>query len=101
MLKATYTSLALTDIRAVSVYLAEESPDSARRFQLALRDTIGWLKQFPEMGSKYPHPESENLRVKLVTGFSNYVVFYKASGEELTVIRVLHGSRDMPEVKFE
>jgi plasmid stabilization system protein ParE len=50
------------------------------------------------MAAAYPHPDHLELRAKLVTGFTKYVVFYSVRDDGVYIVRVLHGARDIPRV---
>ncbi|MEM1013786.1 MAG: type II toxin-antitoxin system RelE/ParE family toxin, partial [Planctomycetota bacterium] len=38
------------------------------------------------------------LRRRIITGFKNYLLFYRFDDETVTVTRILHGSRDLRRV---
>jgi plasmid stabilization system protein ParE len=47
------------------------------------------IAMYPEVGERYYHPKGE---FRIVTE-SPYVIFYKLAGEEIDIVRVLHGAR--------
>ena len=42
----------------------------------------------------YTNPEYADMRIWQVSGFSNYLIFYRVNETDLTVVRILHGARD-------
>jgi toxin ParE1/3/4 len=63
----------------------------ATRLVNKIKDDMAPYCQFPRSG-----PARDQLAKGLRAGFSgNYVVYYRPAETELTVIRILHGARDM------
>ena len=98
MARAHYSPTACEDIDGIAAYIATDNPTAARRFLLAVEDTVKHLLVFPGLGALYPHPSHPNLRAKLVNGFKSYIIFYTVSDDGILVVRVLHGARDIPRV---
>ena len=50
----------------------------------------------PELGSPRAFQQTRlaGIRMWLVTGFRNYLLFYRVVGDELQVLRVLHAAQD-------
>jgi plasmid stabilization system protein ParE len=56
----------------------------------AIKAGFAPLREFPELGAA-----CEQLRAGLrAIPYRGYVIYYTASDNELTIIRVLHGARD-------
>ena len=83
---------AQADLRQIHAYVAADSPENARRFLAALRDTIFKLGDFPFAA---PVPRDERLKKKgyRFVPHGEYLVFYKVNRNSVTVYRVLHGKR--------
>jgi plasmid stabilization system protein ParE len=47
------------------------------------------VAEFPESGERYQHPQGELRRVIV----SPYLIFFRLSGHEIDIVRILHGSR--------
>lgn len=90
---------AVEDVEAITEHLADASGsvETAMRFFAAVRETAANLGEAPERWAKSRHaaPEDETLRQRAVRGFPNYLVFYRFDGKQVTVLRVLHGARDL------
>ena len=87
------TPLAERDIESIGDYIAKDNPGRALSFVRELFDQCKTIAG---------NPLSYRLRPELEEGlrscaYGNYVIFFSASKEEITIIRVLHGARDIPE----
>jgi toxin ParE1/3/4 len=89
---------AIQDIIDTADYIAQDSLPAARRFLRAVEASIERLASMPGMGSPY-HADDPGLagtRMLRVRGFARYLVFYRTVGNDLVVMRVIHGARDIP-----
>ena len=82
---------------------------SARRDILAIIDRISddnteayeysleLLKTTPEMGRLYrtDDPRLANIRVLSIHRYHNYLIFYRHIGEQVEVLHIWHGARDI------
>lgn len=92
MARVERTALAEQDIEEILTYLDDHSRPAARRFLKAPKSTTESLSQMPEMGRK---------REELAPGLRSfnadkYLLFYRPIPEGILLIRVTHGSRDLP-----
>ena len=79
------------DLFEVWRYIAEDSPTAADRLLDQFREKCVLLASSPLIGT--PCPElADDLRFLTI---GNYVVFYRPERDCVTVIRVLHGARDI------
>lgn len=78
-------------------YLAESSLQVADRFLGSVEATFELLAGNPELGATYisTSPRLDDVRVWSVKGFANHLVFYRASGQAVEILRILHGARDL------
>jgi toxin ParE1/3/4 len=85
------------DIVEISVFLSERNLGAADRFLDAVRSAFQALAHMPEMGSPRTlrRPGLAGLRVWLVPGFPNYLIYYRPLEGGIEVIRVLHAARDV------
>lgn len=81
--------LADGDVSAIWSYIARDNASAADRMVDRFTDTFERIAEFPESGERYPHPQGELRRVIV----SPYLIFYRLSGGEIDIVRVLHGSR--------
>lgn len=59
--------------------------------QLSITPNIGAPKEFG-------NPALKGIRILPVRGFEDFLIFYLAQGDAVTVIRVLHGMRDLARI---
>lgn len=85
------------DISEIAFFIADDSLEAAMRFIDQARDAIEFLSKFPDAGSDHLF-SSESLKGTKswpIRGFDKWLVFYQMRSDELLVIRVLHGARDL------
>jgi len=77
--------------------------DAALGFFDAVRETFSQLAKNPNIGRIYEiqNPRLQGLRKWKVKRFDKYLIFYQHSEEILEVIRLIHGSRDIPSILAE
>lgn len=91
--RATYTPLARLDLIDVALFIAEENLSAADRFLDGITEAINRLAQRPMLGRSRPEL-GRNLRS---LPHRHYVIIYRPTPPTgVEVIRVLHGSRDIP-----
>lgn len=79
------------DLIAIWQYVAEHNPAAADNLLDRLDKRIGTLADFPERGA--PRNElGKGIRL-LIEG--NYLIVYRFEKGETSIIRVIHGSRDL------
>jgi toxin ParE1/3/4 len=63
----------------------------------AVESTCAMLSTMPGIGSArdFRNPRFAGLRMFPIKKFENYLIFYQSTDEELLVVRVLHGARDI------
>jgi toxin ParE1/3/4 len=83
--------------RQVGRYAVQGLPHIARRFHAAILIAIDALIATPQAGPPRPttNPALSGLRTWPVKGFDGFWIYYLATPERLTVVRVLHGKRDI------
>lgn len=72
----------------------------AERFLAATRRAIEHVVQTPHAGAprSMKNRRLAGLRTWPVEGFDDMKIYYLATAEELTVVRVLHGRRDIERI---
>jgi toxin ParE1/3/4 len=91
---------AARDLDEQADYLAERSLDASLRFSQAVADAFLQLAGMPGIGGPhhFPNPKLQGIRCFRVPGFVKHLIFYQFDDESLTILRVLHGARDIPNV---
>jgi plasmid stabilization system protein ParE len=80
-------------------YLDNANAEVAERFLKAFEVTADKLARQPGMGRarKFRAPELAGSRSFPVGGrFGVHLIFYRESGDALSIERVMHGARDLP-----
>jgi toxin ParE1/3/4 len=80
------------DLFDIALHIAEDSLAASERFLDSFNDKFKLLASAPEIG---------RLREELAPGLrsfpvGSYVVFYQPIKDGVEIVRVLHGSRDIP-----
>jgi toxin ParE1/3/4 len=85
------------ELWAIWVFIAEDNPDAATRLVEAAYETFGLLAANPEIGRRreFRNPRLRNVRSFRVSGFDNYLIFYRVVSEGIQVLHVYHGARDV------
>lgn len=82
------------------IYIGRDNLNAAERFLRTVEDDLEKLLHMPGMGRKreFKKPELAEIRSLVVTGFKNYIIFYRPTANGVEVLRVLHGARDIDRV---
>ena len=91
MRKLTRTATAEDDLDEILTYLNGHSPASADRFAAAFEARCQLLPSQPNTG-RARNDLAPGLRSVVV---GRYVVFFLATDDDLFIVRVLHGSRNI------
>jgi toxin ParE1/3/4 len=90
-MKTTISAPARSDLRKITLWIAEENPNRAKSFVRELRDAAESLRQFPESHSIVGTLDGFIVRRKV---YGNYLIFYAVGAEAVNVLRILHGAQD-------
>lgn len=73
-------------------------PAVARRFLAEFEAALQILRRHPNLGSAttFRSGRLRNVRRWILPGFPNHLVYYGSTREEIQIVRVLHGARDLP-----
>ena len=85
------------ELLEIWTFIAQDNPDAASRVIEAALETFRSLACRPGLGRqrKFRDPRLKDIRSWPVSGFSNYVIFYRGVPEGIQVIHVYHGARDI------
>lgn len=88
-----FTLLAEKDLEEIGDYIAIDNPRRAISFIAELRGQCRKICLNPE-GYRNRTELSEKIRS---CAFGKYVIFFEAEDQQITIIRILHGARDLKE----
>ena len=89
-MKIRYTLPALADLSSILDYIAEHSPQSAKRVQARIQAIVNLLSTRPHIGLRTADPVIRRLN----TSPYPYIIFYEATDTEIIIHAVRHGARD-------
>ncbi len=92
-MRVNWTEPALEDLEAIQAYIAKDSSFYARQFIERIFDAATKLEPFPEIGRRVPEAEERTDIRELI--FQGYRIIYLTQPEHITIIAVIHGSRDL------
>ncbi|MEQ8762545.1 MAG: type II toxin-antitoxin system RelE/ParE family toxin [Planctomycetota bacterium] len=86
------------DLTEAYAHLGAESPTAAERLLDAVEEAIELLLENPRAGRRraFCSPRAQEVRSWILKDFESYLLFYRSDGEDLEVVRFLHGARDLP-----
>ena len=78
-------------------YIARGNPDAATRVCEAAYRTFGKLAASPGLGRlrRFSNPRLRGIRSFRVTGYDNYLIFYRSIPDGIQVLHVYHGAPDL------
>lgn len=91
-MRLSFTPLAEQDLESIVDYIAADNPRRAITFARELREQCRRIALNPP-GYRLRPELGEEIRS---CAHGHYVVFFEASAGEVTVLRILHGARDLP-----
>jgi plasmid stabilization system protein ParE len=101
MIRVVQRDEAEQDLIEAFVFIGTESVKSARLLLKDVEDTFNLLAEQPEMGWKFEskNPHLQNVRKFPVKGYPRLLVYYRSLEDGgIEVLRVLHGSLNIPSV---
>ena len=93
-MRITYLSIAVLDLVEIRAYLATQPLQEAQRVGNKLKKSINALEQFPNLGKPGRVYGTRELTVPKINN-ANYIVVYRVSDQQIQILRVLPGMRDI------
>ena len=84
------------DIDSHCKFFAKKNVEKALKFDQAVFETFDRLCEMPFIGTEraYQNPKLLGIRMWFVKGFEKYLIFYRAFGNYIEIVRVLHSAQD-------
>ena len=84
------------ELTEIATYLAQYDEAIAERFLDSCETSFELLETFPEIGSprRFEDPELASIRMSLVKGFDDYLIFYVPVSEGVRILHVMHSALD-------
>lgn len=86
------TPLAEQDLEEIADHIAQDNPTRALSFVQELEAQCHKISLNPAGYRRRPELSSDVRSC----AYGNYVIFFESSEEAVTIIRILHGARDIP-----
>ncbi|MBI4663308.1 MAG: type II toxin-antitoxin system RelE/ParE family toxin [Verrucomicrobia bacterium] len=85
------------ELWAIWEFIADDNPDAAGRVVEAAYETFKDLAASPGLGRprRFRNPRLRDVRSWRVSGFDNYLIFYRIVPDGVQVLHVYHGARDI------
>jgi len=85
------------DLPDIYTFIAEHDPAAAERVLDAVEETFRQLARHPDCGVPYATPNRKLRRLRMfpVSGFPNYLVFYRVETASIRILYVTHGARHL------
>lgn len=92
-MKVRWESPAIDDLRGIWEYIAQDSPSRATAMVSRLRLVALGLEEFSRLGRTGDRAGAREL----VVARTPYIIVYRIGGDEIEIVRVLHGAQRRPE----
>ncbi len=89
--------IVIQDLIDISTYISSDNLDAGDRFLYAAEATFKLIAKTPSIGrfSGFTNPEVQQVRQYPIKGFANYLILYRLIEDNIEIIRVLHGARNL------
>ena len=88
------TPLAAQDLEEIGDFIAQDNPLRSVEFLTELQSHCETIRRNPE-GYRLRQEFSKTMRS---CSHGNYVIFYESDVKEVTIVRILHGGRDLQKI---
>ena len=96
--RLVFSDAAVADVsEQADWYSAQSGPHLARRWEKAVTLAVSLSVRRPAAGAPcaFRAPALQDVRRMTISGFPKHLLFYRFNDEEVFVLRVLHGARDL------
>lgn len=85
------------ELWAIWTFIARDNPEAADRVIESAYETFQNLAKTPSLGRirKFDNPRLKEVRSWHISGFDDYLIFYRPISEGIHVLHVYHGARDL------
>jgi toxin ParE1/3/4 len=90
-MRVRWSEPAVADLVAIHDYIGRDSPHFAQRFVERLIAAVEPLKSFPQLGRLVPEGDGRHREILV----ASYRIIYRAEGQEILIVTVVHGRRDL------
>ncbi len=93
-----FNPVAVTDLEEIAGYIAQDNPVAAEDVRQDILKTAEGLGHQPGLGirPRFSVPRFTGIRFLPAQQYPVYLLFYRELADEVEVLRVLHGARNLP-----
>lgn len=91
------TDAAETDLEEIGSWLSDNAGPAALGIVRGLRVSVASLGDMPARFPLVPGHEKTGVRRRV---YGNYLIFYTIEDDDVRVLRILHGARDVDRIMF-
>lgn len=92
-MRIVWSDVAEADLDDLYDYIARDVPYYAEQFVDRLIEAVGVLQDHPQLGRRVPEAEEREDVRELIC--QSYRVIYLVAAEQVHILTVIHGSRDL------
>lgn len=92
-MRIVWSEISEADLDDLYDYIARDVLYYAEQFVERLIEAVGVLQAHPQLGRRVPEAESREDVRELI--FQSYRVIYLVESEQVSILTVIHGSRDL------
>lgn len=98
MKTVVFNPVAVDDLEEIVEYIAQDNGVAAEAVRRDILDTAESLADQPGLGirPRFSAPRFAGVRYLPCEQYPNYLLFYRELGEEIEVLRIIHGARNLP-----
>lgn len=96
--RLVFSDVAIADIlEQADWYAAQSGRRLARRWGQAVTSAVSFAVRRPAAGAScsFRPPDLRDVRRTKISGFPKHLVFYRFDNDEVFILRVVHGARDL------
>jgi toxin ParE1/3/4 len=96
--RLVFSDAAIADIlEQAEWYAAQSGRRLGRRWEKAVTSAVSSIARRPAVGAlcTFRPPELRGVRRTMISEFPKHLVFYRFDDDEVFVLRVVHGARDL------
>ena len=100
--KIVRSQQARIDVLDIADFIAETSLNASDRFLYATEEAYKLLADIPGIGAlrDFGNSQYAGMRQWPIPGFKKYLIFYRTWDDEIEILRVLHGTRNLAQLFY-
>jgi toxin ParE1/3/4 len=98
MKTVVFNPVAVDDLEEIVENISQDNCVAAEAVRRDILDTAESLADEPGLGirPRFSAPRFASIRYLPCEQYPNYLLFYRELGEEIEVLRIIHGARNLP-----